>query len=566
MINTHTTSFADNTFESVLDNLSGGTYVFRAFDISYSANDPNNAGCYLELIIPVKEPEPLLVTIEQRRQISCNGGDNGELIAKASGGIPIDSARYLYKWYRSTGEGSIQLTPVDSLIENLAAGTYLVEITDKYNNTKLSEPFILSEPTAMQIAFTTTPASCYSNFNGSMEATVTGGTPYTDAANPYLYEWSNGAKTALASNVAGGNYLLVVRDSMNCVANDTVSVTSPVRLVATHTIEEVSCHNSNDGEIAVSVDGGNTPYSYVWSNGNNTATASGLTPGTYWYTIFDNNGCFITDTVALSMPDTLLLDLGPDRVMCVGQTIHLNATVSTTQALSYTWTNSNGIFASSPKVAIRQPGIYDVAVSNSRGCVLRDTIQISTIDSVINTDFVVSTQAYAGETVHLINISQPKTDSVKWIVPSIGNTIHVLQQNNSKSEIVFADTGRYEVTMRAYYSSGCMEDSSKTINVINRSGNVLGSQSNAYLTVYAVIFPNPNDGTFKVQLEFSEITSARLRVINTLNNVLVDDRQAQGSKSYLLDYNLSSALTSGTYILVIDAAKGSFVYKVVIVQ
>ena len=566
LITNHTTSFVDNKFETILDNLSNGTYIFRAFDHSYNANDPNNAGCYLELIIPVKEPQPLMVTIEQRRPVSCNGGSNGELIAKASGGIPVDSVRYLFKWYRYTAEGNILLTTTDSLIENLPAGTYLVEITDKYNNTKLSEPFVLTEPTPLQLEFTTTQASCYSSFNGSMAVSVTGGTPFASPADPYAYEWSNGAKTAIANNVAGGNYLLVVRDSMNCMAKDTVSVTSPVRLIATHTVQKVSCHNTNDGEIAVSITGGNAPYAYVWSNGNNTATASGLEPGTYWYTVFDANGCYDTDTVVLDMPDTLLLDLGPDRVMCIGQTIHLNATVSATQTLNYTWTNANGIFATTSKVAIKQPGTYDVAVINSRGCILRDTIQITTIDSTINTDFVVSTQAYAGETVHLVNISQPKTDSVKWIVPSLGNTIRVLQQNNSKIELIFADTGRYEITMRAYYRSGCIEDSSKTINVISRGGNVLGSQSNAYLRVYAVIFPNPNDGTFKVQLDFSEVTSARLRLINTLNNVLVDDRQAQGSQGYLLDYNLSGSLVSGTYILVIDTAKGSFVYKVVIVQ
>ncbi len=567
LISTYTATYVNNTFETSIENLSNGTYIFRLYDSKYNASDPNNSGCYLELIIPVKEPEPLVVTIEKRRSVSCTGDSNGELAAIPSGGIPVDSVRYLFKWYRQTAEGDVLLTNTDSLLEDAGAGTYVVEITDKYNNTKQSEPFVLTQPSPMQLAFTTTQASCYSSFDGTMTATVTGGTPFADVAKQYAYEWSTGDSTAFADSVAGGNYLLVVRDSMNCIAKDTVSVTSPVRLIATHTVEQVTCHDTNDGEIAVSVTGGNTPYTYTWSKaGITTATASGLAPGTYWYKVSDANGCFDSVVVDLDLPDTLLLDLGPDRVMCTGQTIHLNASVAATQTLNYTWSKDAVPFAVTSKVAIKLPGTYDVAVNNSRGCILKDTIMITTIDSVINTDFVVSTQAYVNETVHLINISKPATDSVKWIVPSLGNTIRVLQQNNTKCELMFADTGRYEITMRAYYRSGCIEDSIKTVNVISRSGTVLGSQSNAFLKVYAVIFPNPNNGTFKVQLEFSEVTSARLRLVNTLNNLTVDDRPVQGSQGYLLDYNLGGALVSGTYILVIDTAKGSFVYKVVIVQ
>lgn len=565
-ITDHITSFTNGKFESIIDNRRTGTYRFRAFDMSYNASDPNNAGCFIELIIPLPEPQPLVVTINQRRPISCYGDDNGELVAVPSGGIPKDSVGYLFKWYRQTAGVNVLLSTKDSLIDSLAAGIYLVEITDKYDNTKLSDPFVLGQPSQIQLQLSSTPASCYSSFDGTMSVIATGGTPFADPNNAYLYEWSNGDRAALADTVAGGNYMVIVMDSMACIAKDTISITSPVRVIATHTIEPITCHDKNDGEIAVSISGGVAPYTYEWNTGATTATISNLDSGRYWYTVKDANGCFDTDTIVLDQPDTLLLNLGADRVKCIDQKIRLDATVSTTQTLNYSWTGPLGIFATTPKVAITNPGTYHVAVSNSRGCVLRDTIEVTTIDSVINTDYVVSTQAYVNESVHLINISRPKTDSVKWILPSLGNTIRVLQQNNSKCELIFADTGFYKVTMRAYFSSGCIEDSTKAIHVISRDGNVLGGQSNAFLKVYAVIYPNPNNGTFKVDLEFSEITSARLRLINTLNNVMIDDRQIVGSKDYLLDYNLGSGQVSGTYILVIDTAKGSFVYKVVIVQ
>jgi hypothetical protein len=567
LLNTYTIDTTNGKFETNIQNLAEGTYIFRLFDRSYNVNDPANAGCFLEMKIPVTKPQPLMVTIRQRHQVSCTGDMDGQLVAKPSGGIPIDSVLYTYKWYKQTAEGNVLLTTTDSLIENLGAGTYLVEITDKYDNKKLSAPFTLAQPAPIQLVFTTTPATCYSSFNGSMGVTVTGGTPFSDPAKAYVYEWSNGAKTATVNNVAGGNYLLVVRDSMSCVAKDTVSVTAPVRVIATAVVNEVSCYDSNNGQIAVTVTGGAAPYTYAWSNGATTATASNLSPGTYWFTVSDANGCFDTDTITLSTPDTLLLSLGADRMICIGQTVRLDATVASSQSLNYVWTGSNAFNATTPKVAIKLPGTYEVMVSNSRGCVMRDTIDITAIDSTINTDFVVSTQAYVNESVNFINISQPKTDSVKWFVPSLGNTVRVLQQNNNKCELIFSDTGRYEITMRAYYRSGCIEDSTKIVNVIKRDGSQnLGSQGNAYLRVYAVVYPNPSDGTFKVQLEFSETTKARLRLINVLTNAVIDDREAQGNKDYLLDYNLGQSVLNGTYILVIDAAKGSFVYKVEILR
>jgi hypothetical protein len=92
-----------------------------------------------------------------------------------------------------------------------------------------------------------------------------------------------------------------------------------------------------------------------------------------------------------------------------------------------------------------------------------------------------------------------------------------------------------------------------------------GNQANAYLKAYAVIYPNPNNGTFKVDLKFSEVTKARLRLINTLTNITVNDRLVHGDDEYLIDYSMG-LLANGVYVLVIDAAKGSFVYKVIIAQ
>lgn len=557
---TNTVLEANKRMQSVTPLLGEGTYVLRIYDAYYVSD--SDSGCFFEMEIPILKPEELLVSIKNKKQVSCYDSTDGKLLADATGGIKIDGLKYTFKWYKVTNEGNSLLTDTDSLLENVGAGSYQVEVTDKYNNKKLSDVFVFTQPTPLLLDPTSIPTNCYTDSNGVLQVAVTGGTPFGDGS--YRYEWSTGDRTAVVNKVLGGDYLIVVTDSMFCMAIDTVTVTSPVRILPNPVVNQVTCRGKCDGQIALTPTGGNGVYTYTWNTGATTPTISNLCPGTYTYTVTDVGGCSESGTIEIPNPDTLAVYIGEDRKICIGQTIRLDATASDTAVLTYNWESDNGFTASTAKVAITQAGTYRVAVSNNGGCVVRDTVVITAQNSNINTDYVVSTQAFTNENVTLVNISQPRTDSVRWLIPSMGNVIRPVIQTNDKCELIFSDTGRYAITMQAYYASGCIDDTTKTVNVINRGGTVTsGDQSNAYLQAYAVIYPNPNNGTFTVNLNFSEVTRARLRLINTLTNVTVDDRLIQGEKDYFLNYNMGT-LMSGVYILVIDASKGSFVYKVLI--
>lgn len=560
---TNTILEANKRMQSVTGLLPEGDYILRIYDAYYATNSANPGGCKFEMEIPIRKPQPLLVTIKEKNPISCYDSTDGKLLADATGGIKLDSPKYNFKWYKVTNEGNSLLTDTDSTLDNAAAGSYMVEVTDKYNNVKASETFVFAQPSPLLLNPTSTPTNCYSDSNGVLQVTVTGGTPFGNGS--YKYEWSTGARTPIVNKVLGGDYVIVVTDSNFCMARGTVSVTSPVRILSNAVVAQVTCRDKCDGQISLNATGGQGVYTYNWSTGATAASISNLCPGKYWYKVTDIGGCSESDTVEISNPDTLAVNIGKDRKICIGQTIKLDATASNSLPLTYNWESSNGFTANTAKVAVTQAGTYRVAVSNSRNCVVRDTVEITSQNSIINTEFIVSTQAFVNESVTLVNLSQPRTDSVKWLIPSQGNVVRPVLETNDKCELTFSDTGRYAITMQAYYPSGCYDDTTKTVIVLNRSGSVTsGSQSDAYLKS-AVIRPNPNPGTFKVELSFSETTRARLRLINSLTNSVVDDRLIQGQKDYNLVYNISSH-SVGMYMLVIDAAKGSFVYKVMVLR
>ena len=97
-----------------------------------------------------------------------------------------------------------------TIAEDLPAGDHTLTITDS-QGVEITQTFTITQPAPMEAVMSSTPASgCGTNANGSLSATVTGG------AAPYSYAWSNGANTATANNLTGGNYTLTVTDANNC--------------------------------------------------------------------------------------------------------------------------------------------------------------------------------------------------------------------------------------------------------------------------------------------------------------------------------------------------------------
>ncbi|NNM16268.1 MAG: hypothetical protein HKO56_06390, partial [Bacteroidia bacterium] len=93
---------------------------------------------------------------------------------------------------------------------------------------------------------------------------------------------------------------------------------------ATTVIQDVSCNGGTDGQASVMGSGGTTPYSYNWG----TADPNALSAGTYTVTVTDSNNCSSTCDVTITEPDLLDLDLGPDRYLCLGDTIILNTLIN----------------------------------------------------------------------------------------------------------------------------------------------------------------------------------------------------------------------------------------------
>lgn len=145
--------------------------------------------------------------------------------------------------------------------------------------------------------------SCFGLKDGSIGATVTGGTP------PYRYLWSSSDTSDALSSVPSGYYKLRVVDADSASADADITLTEPIgmkvqALPFLHTSGyNVTCADCTDGSIEVTVDHGVPPYAYLWNDSVDTKDRSGLGPWKYAVRVSDANGCEArSETVYMTWP------------------------------------------------------------------------------------------------------------------------------------------------------------------------------------------------------------------------------------------------------------------------
>ncbi len=214
--------------------------------------------------ITLTQPAALAAIISGTNITACNNGT--ATVTPSNGTIP-----YTYKW---------STTATTQSISNLIAGTYRVTVTDACAFT-IVKSITLTQPAALTVSTTIVKTSPCIN-TGQITATPSNGT------SPYTYLWTNGATSQTIFNLASGSYTVTVTDA--CGTTKTKASTVNKKTISITTVITCSSPLCN-GSIMANVTGGDTPFTYLWNNGQTTQTAINLCSGTYRVTVTDVNGC-----------------------------------------------------------------------------------------------------------------------------------------------------------------------------------------------------------------------------------------------------------------------------------
>jgi hypothetical protein len=243
----------------------------------------------------------------------------------ASIGVAGGSGSYSYLW--STGETS-------SGIGGLQPGDYSVTVTDNINGcVDFLVVNVPAGPGALVGIISATNIACAGEDNGTVTMSVSGGTP------PYTYSWSpvGGSNTTndteqTISNLSQGIYGVTVSDDTGCEYIASIAVDEPQPIVMViDSVRASFCSGQDNGFIRVQSDGGERPYTYVWTNGtpvvevNDGVNADNLGVGIYTLVLTDALGCQDSVEVTVSALNVFTGDF--DTTICFGESFVYNGTV-----------------------------------------------------------------------------------------------------------------------------------------------------------------------------------------------------------------------------------------------
>ncbi|MDX2001727.1 MAG: M43 family zinc metalloprotease [Chitinophagales bacterium] len=193
-----------------------------------------------------------------------------------------------------------------------------------------------------------------------------GGTPATSSAtNPQVSYTAPGTYNVIliVSNANGSDTL---------IRNNYITVNALP--AASTTASNALCNNASNGSATVSVNAGSSPFTFLWSNGQTTATANNLAAGTYQVTVTDANGCSITSSASVSQPNAIIVSPSAVATSCGNANGSASATAAGgTPPYSFAWTGGR----TGSTISNLPAGLFTVTVTDANGCTVSGSVSVS---------------------------------------------------------------------------------------------------------------------------------------------------------------------------------------------
>ena len=440
-----------------------------AGDITLTISDGN--GCSIDTTFTIQSPDELIITEDLILNESCPESFNGSIDVSISGGVEP---------YNVTWTGPDGFSSNDEDISALGNGTYTLVVEDD-NGCIVNQNVDVTVPDPIVIDGLVTDASCFGNSDGSIDITVSGGTPN------YTILWDNGIGAVEdPSALAAGVYEVSVEDDNGCIQLATFTVGEPDELLIDGTVNNISCNNANDGSIDVEISGGTGPYITTWSGPAFVSTdedISGLAAGTYNLSVIDDNGCtaLFTGTIENPLPLAIVLDATPTS--CFGANDGAIETTVTEGAESYNfvWTGPNGFNSTDEDLSSLEPGVYELEVTDDGGCIATESVEI--IEPFeINVSAIITDASCFSFADGAINISMTNGTEPYTFLWEDGF--------GTDEDLVDIEVGDYTVTVTDF--NGCQTTATFTVDQ--------PEELDLTVTVTQISCNNANDGAIELEI------------------------------------------------------------------
>jgi uncharacterized repeat protein (TIGR01451 family) len=256
------------------------------------------------------------------------------------------------------GLGNYYVIPVDT------NGCYIIQD---------SNYFMMTNQNPYTLELTSFPAHCN---NGSIFISA------TNVENPpLLYQWSNGQSDSVLSNLTTGIYEVTISDNIGCTEHESVYINQSVHLNFNFVVQPASCQNA-DGSVFAFVSGGQSPYTYNWSNGNHNSSLSQVSGNTSLsLTVIDVNGCVGTSQTQIGISSPIYVSY--TSIPCHCQVNDGRAVLTVNAAhlpYSVQWQTNPVQYGDTLKNVAA--GIYTYSITDAQGCSQEGSVIVASTNTI----------------------------------------------------------------------------------------------------------------------------------------------------------------------------------------
>ena len=202
-------------------------------------------------------------------------------------------------------------------------------------------------------------ASCFGAGDGTLSVVV------EEGQAPYFFQWSNNSAAQELSDLTAGTYTVIVRDASGAELRLEETIHQPAAISLSGSTTPATCSGVNDGSIDLAVSGGESPYIFVWSSGQQTEDIQSLASGQYSITVTDKKGCSTTQSFTIGTTSRINITGTHIKPDCNDSNGSVDISVSGGSApFTFAWTNG----AVTEDLEQISAGVYTVVVTDNTGC------------------------------------------------------------------------------------------------------------------------------------------------------------------------------------------------------
>jgi agmatine deiminase len=212
------------------------------------------------------------------------------------------------------------------------------------------------------------------------------------SSNSTSWEWSFVGGTPSSSNEENpvivyntpGNYSVILTAS-NSSFSDTetktgyIFVTSPPDISAS--VNNVACFGQDNGSVNISLSGGTSPFTFLWSNFSTNQNLTEVVAGNYSLTVTDSNNCTEVYSCEITEPEAVVIESIPVVNEEYFEACNGSATANITGGTppyTFLWSNSQTTENASDLCS----GNYSLTITDSLGCSDIGTFEVSFSDII----------------------------------------------------------------------------------------------------------------------------------------------------------------------------------------